>query len=285
MRMKIISSIREMQKTADELRLQGKRIGVVPTMGYLHEGHLSLVKHAREKSDVVILTIFVNPTQFGPSEDFKRYPRDFERDCRLAEGAGCDILFTPETAEMYPQLFLTYIEVEKLSKMLEGKFRPTHFRGVTTVVAKLFNITKPHVAVFGQKDAQQAIIIKRMARDLNFDIEIIAAPIIRELDGLAMSSRNVYLDPVERTEAPLLRRSLDLAENMVRKGERDVKKIIEGMETLITSKKNATLDYVAVVDPDSLADLRELESKRQVLIAVAIRIGNTRLIDNTLIAP
>jgi pantoate--beta-alanine ligase len=189
--MRIISKDKEMQKVADELRKEGKIIGVVPTMGYLHEGHLSLIRLAKEKSDVVITTIFVNPLQFAPNEDYDRYPRDFERDVKLAQSAGCDIIFHPSVEEMYPQNFLTYVEVDKLTKVLEGEFRPTHFRGVTTVVAKLFNITKPHIAVFGQKDAQQALIIKQIVRDLNFDIEIIVAPIVREPDGLAMSSRNV----------------------------------------------------------------------------------------------
>ena len=196
-------------------------------MGYLHEGHLSLIKVARGKSDIIVVTIFVNPTQFAPSEDFERYPRDFEGDRRLAEEAGCDILFAPETSDMFPEEFLTYIEVEKLSRILEGKSRPTHFRGVTTVVGKIFNITKPHVAVFGQKDAQQATIIKRMVRDLNFDTEIIVAPIVRESDGLAMSSRNVYLNPEERKDALVLRRALDLAGKLIQDGERDAKKIIQ----------------------------------------------------------
>lgn len=283
--MRIISSVAEMRRAAEELRLQGKRIGVVPTMGYLHEGHLSLIKVAREKSDVVVVTTFVNPTQFAPNEDFERYPRDFDRDRRLAEGAGCDILFAPETGDMYPEEFLTYVEVEKLSSILEGKSRRTHFRGVTTVVAKLFNITKPHVAVFGQKDAQQTTIIRRMVRDLNFDTEIIVAPIVRESDGLAMSSRNVYLNPEERKDALVLRRALDLAEKVVQDGERDAKKIIQQLEALITSTKSARLDYIAVVDQESLNDLMTLEKGRPVLVALAVRIGKTRLIDNSVIVP
>ncbi len=283
--MRIISSVGEMQRVAEELRLQGKRIGVVPTMGYLHEGHLSLIKVAREKSDVVVVTIFVNPTQFAPNEDFERYPRDFDRDRRLAERAGCDILFAPETGDMYPEEFLTCVEVERLSSILEGKFRPTHFRGVTTVVAKIFNITKPHVAVFGQKDAQQATIITRMVRDLDFDTEIIIAPIVRESDGLAMSSRNVYLTPEERKDALVLKRALELAEKVVQDGERDVKKIIQRLEALITSRKSARLDYIAIVDKDSLNDFVTLEKGRPVLVALAVRIGKTRLIDNSVIVP
>jgi len=283
--MKVISSVREMQRTAEEIRLQGKRIGVVPTMGYLHEGHLSLIRLARQKSDVVVVTLFVNPTQFGPTEDFNRYPRDFNRDRRLAEEAGCDILFAPESSEMYGEDYLSYVEVEKLSRILEGEFRPTHFRGVTTVVAKLFNLTKPHVAVFGQKDAQQATIIKKMVRDLNFDIEIVVAPTVREPDGLAMSSRNVYLTPEERTDALVLKQSLDLAERLVQEGVRDARKIIDEMKRLISSKNSAKLDYIAVVEPETLSPVTRLKDHQAVLVAVAVRIGSTRLIDNTVITP
>ncbi len=285
MRMKIISSVREMQRTAEELRLQGKRIGVVPTMGYLHEGHLSLIRLARQRSDIVVVTLFVNPTQFGPTEDFDRYPRDFNRDRRLAEEAGCDILFAPESREMYGEDYLSYVEVEKLSRILEGEFRPTHFRGVTTVVAKLFNLTKPHLAVFGQKDAQQATIIKKMVRDLNFDIEIVVAPTVREPDGLAMSSRNVYLTPEERTDALVLKQSLDLAERLVQEGVRDPRKIIDEMKRLISSKNSAKLDYIAVVEPETLSPVTRLRDHQAVLVALAVRIGSTRLIDNTVITP
>ncbi len=282
MKIKIISSIREMQWTSEELRLQGKRIGVVPTMGYLHEGHLSLIRIAKEKTDVVITTVFVNPTQFGPTEDFNQYPRNFERDRKLAESAGCDIIFHPETKEMYSKDYLTFLEVEKLSNILEGKFRPTHFRGVTTIVAKLFHITKPHVAVFGQKDAQQAIIVKQMVRDLNFDLEIVVAPIVREADGLAMSSRNVCLSPEERKDALVLSQSLKLAEAMICNGEREVKKIVDEMTKLITSKRTAQIDYIAVVDAERLSDIQRLEKGQHILIALEVRIGKTRLIDNML---
>jgi pantoate--beta-alanine ligase len=283
--MRTISSIREMQRVAEKLRLKGKRIAVVPTMGYLHDGHLSLIKLAREKSDLVIVTVFVNPTQFAPSEDFERYPRDPQRDRRLAQVAGCDILFTPRANEMYPKDYLTYVQVEKLSNILEGKFRPTHFRGVTTVVAKLFNITRPHRAVFGQKDAQQAIIIKQMVRDLNFDIEILIAPTVREADGLAMSSRNVYLNAEERTDALLLRKALELAENMIRNGEQDARKVRRRMGQMITSSGNIVLDYVAIVDANSLTDLPRLQQGRKTLVALAARVGKTRLIDNTVLTP
>jgi pantoate--beta-alanine ligase len=281
--MRIISKVKEMQKVADELRKEGKIIGVVPTMGYLHEGHLSLIRLAKEKSDVVITTIFVNPLQFAPNEDYDRYPRDFERDVKLAQSAGCDIIFHPSVEEMYPQNFLTYVEVDKLTKVLEGEFRPTHFRGVTTVVAKLFNITKPHIAVFGQKDAQQALIIKQMVRDLNFDIEIIIAPIVREPDGLAMSSRNVYLSDSERKDATVLYESLKLAEKLIENGERNSKNIILKMEELIKSKPTAKIDYIAIVEPETLEKVETLSEGKEYLIALAVRIGSTRLIDNTIV--
>lgn len=281
--MRIITKVKEMQKVADELRREGKIIGVVPTMGYLHEGHLSLIRLAKEKSDVVITTIFVNPLQFAPHEDYDKYPRDFERDVKLAQSAGCDIIFHPTVEEMYPENFLTYVEVEKLTKVLEGEFRPTHFRGVTTVVAKLFNITKPHIAIFGQKDAQQALIIKQMVRDLNFDIEIIVAPIVREPDGLAMSSRNVYLSESERKEATVLYESLKLAERLVKEGERKSETIISEMENLIKSKPSAKIDYIAIVEPDTLEKVDELMEGKEYLIAIAVRIGSTRLIDNTVV--
>ncbi|WP_092349137.1 pantoate--beta-alanine ligase [Candidatus Chrysopegis kryptomonas] len=281
--MRVITKVKEMQKVADELRKEGKIIGVVPTMGYLHEGHLSLIRIAKEKSDVVITTIFVNPLQFAPNEDYDKYPRDLERDVKLAQSAGCDIIFHPSVEEMYPENFLTYVEVEKLTKVLEGEFRPTHFRGVTTVVAKLFNITKPHIAVFGQKDAQQALIIKQMVRDLNFDIEIIVAPIVRESDGLAMSSRNVYLSESERKDATVLYQSLKLAEKLIEESERNSGVIISKMEELIKSKPTAKIDYIAIVDPNTLEKVENLSEGKEYLIALAVRIGSTRLIDNTLV--
>jgi len=283
LKMRVITKVKEMQKVADELRKEGKIIGVVPTMGYLHEGHLSLIRIAKEKSDVVITTIFVNPLQFAPNEDYDKYPRDLERDVKLAQSAGCDIIFHPSVEEMYPENFLTYVEVEKLTKVLEGEFRPTHFRGVTTVVAKLFNITKPHIAVFGQKDAQQALIIKQMVRDLNFDIEIIVAPIVRESDGLAMSSRNVYLSESERKDATVLYQSLKLAEKLIEESERNSGVIISKMEELIKSKPTAKIDYIAIVDPNTLEKVENLSEGKEYLIALAVRIGSTRLIDNTLV--
>jgi pantoate--beta-alanine ligase len=254
-------------------------------MGFLHEGHLSLIKLAREKSDAVIVTIFVNPTQFSPAEDFSRYPRDIKRDRQLAKAAGCDVLFTPSARGMYPEDYLTYVQVERLSNVLEGKFRPTHFRGVSTVVAKLFIITKPHLAVFGQKDAQQAIIIKQIVRDLNFDIDILVAPIVRETDGLAMSSRNVYLSPGERSDALVLRKALDLAESTIHRGEFDTGRIKRKIRQLITSGRHVDVDYAAVVDAETLEELAKLQRGRRTLIALAARVGRTRLIDNTVLTP
>jgi pantoate--beta-alanine ligase len=207
-----------MQRTSDALRREGKRIGVVPTMGYLHEGHLSLMHIAKQQSDVLITTIFVNPAQFGPGEDFSQYPRDLKRDTQLAESAGTDILFTPDEKDMYPNGYHSFVIVERVTEVLEGKFRPTHFRGVATVVVKLFNITRPHVAVFGQKDAQQAAVVKQLVNDLNVGVEIVVAPTVREPDGLALSSRNVYLSADERRQSLALSRSLQLARQLVLNG-------------------------------------------------------------------
>lgn len=277
--MQIVNTIREMQRLAESFRTQRKKIGVVPTMGYLHAGHVSLVKTAREVSDVVITTIFVNPTQFGPGEDFERYPRDFERDQKLASEAGTDILFCPQRDEMYTPGFATYVEVEDVSKILEGKFRPTHFRGVTTVVAKLLNITKPHVAVFGQKDAQQAFLIRKMAADLNFDVSIIIAPIVREPDGLALSSRNGYLTPDERQRATALYKSVKRAELLISQGVRSADKLHTEIKKILIDANPTQVDYIAFVDPDSFKEVGTL-TPPTVLVALAVRFGSTRLIDN-----
>lgn len=279
--MKIITQIAEMQKQAELLRSEGKRIGFVPTMGYLHEGHLSLVREAKKYSNVVVMSIFVNPTQFGPKEDFEDYPRDFDRDAELAKSAGCDIIFYPDWREVYPQPYLTYINVEKITDVLCGRSRPTHFRGVTTIVARLFNIVKPHVAIFGQKDAQQAIVIKRMAADLNFDVQIIVAPIIREQDGLAMSSRNIYLTTEQRVQAAALYRSLNAARKMIVDGERGANIIKNQVRKIIEQQPDAIIDYIEVVDTTHLEPLLEL--KGEVLIALAVKIGKPRLIDNIII--
>ncbi|MCL5267883.1 MAG: pantoate--beta-alanine ligase [Bacteroidetes bacterium] len=281
--MKIVPTVREMQDTADDLRLRGKKIGFVPTMGYLHEGHLSLVDEARKRSDIVIMSVYVNPTQFGRGEDLDKYPRDISRDEKKAAERGVDYLFVPTDKEMYPEEHLSFVELDNVSHVLEGEFRPTHFKGVATIVAKLFNIVKPHVAVFGQKDAQQAFIIRKMARDLNFDVEIVVAPIVREEDGLALSSRNVYLSPEERNQATVLFRSLKLAESMVAGGETALSKVRSGMIQLISSESDGKMDYISFVDPACFGKIEETGSLTEVLALVAVRFGRTRLIDNMLL--
>jgi len=279
--MKVITEIAEMQRESDHLRSQGKKIGFVPTMGYLHEGHLSLVREARKHCDVVVMSIFVNPTQFGPNEDFEDYPRNFNRDAGLAKSAGCDIVFYPDAKAVYPDPYLTYVEVEKITRVLCGVSRPTHFRGVTTVVAKLFNMVKPHFAVFGQKDAQQAIVIKRLVKDLNFDIEIIVAPIIREKDGLAMSSRNTYLSPEHRAQAVILYQSLMAAKKMIDAGERHATVIRNRMKEMIEQQPDVIIDYIEIVDTTNLDYQTVLNG--EVLIALAVKVGKSRLIDNIII--
>ncbi|MDH7516164.1 MAG: pantoate--beta-alanine ligase [Bacteroidota bacterium] len=275
-----IGTVAEMRIVSESYRNQGKRIGFVPTMGALHEGHLSLVRIARERTDAVVVSVFVNPLQFGKGEDFDRYPRNLERDAALLERCGTDILFCPREEDMYAVGHCTYIDVERLSSVLEGEHRPGHFRGVTTVVAQLFNIVRPHVAVFGQKDAQQAVIIRQMIRDLHYDIEMIVAPIVREADGLAMSSRNAYLAPSERTAALSISRGLRKAEEMYRTGEKDAQVLARTVEREILSERDMRIDYVAVVNPETLV---EVTIASGAMIAVAARVGNTRLIDNTLL--
>ena len=276
--MNIITSLEDMQKTALALRRAGKRIGLVPTMGFLHEGHLALVKLARRQADVVILSIFVNPTQFGPNEDFSRYPRNFERDAALCATAGVDINLNPAPEAMYPPRYSVHVEENVLAKGLCGASRPGHFRGVLTVVAKLFNLTLPDVAVFGQKDAQQARLIQQMTRDLNFPVAIVLAPIIREADGLAISSRNMYLSPTERREALGLSRALKHARRLYRKGERDAQRIIAAIKTIIEPVPSARIDYIEIVNSDLLQPVKAINEP--ILIALAVRIGKTRLIDN-----
>ena len=277
--MQVIQHVAEMQAVAESLRVQGRRIGVVPTMGYLHEGHLSLVRLARSHCDTVVVTLFVNPTQFGPTEDFERYPRDLDRDQKLAVQAGADILFCPDTKEVYTQGHATFVEVEGVSSVFEGKFRPTHFRGVTTVVAKLLNITKPHAAVFGQKDAQQAFLIAKMARELNFDVQILVGPTVREQDVLALSSRNVYLSADERSRATALFRSLKRVEMLISQGERSAANIRAQMLGLLSDAAPAKIDYIAFVRPESFQEIEVLEPP-SVLVALAVWFGSTRLIDN-----
>ncbi len=278
--MRIISAITDMQRLADDLRAAGKKIGLVPTMGYLHEGHLSLVDEAKKHSDFVVMSIYVNPTQFAPGEDFTTYPRDLVRDEKLAEERGVDIIFTPTDGAMYPEEQFAFVEVERVSRILEGEFRPTHFKGVATVVAKLFNLVKPRVAIFGQKDAQQAFIIKKMVRDLNFDVEVIIAPIVREADGLALSSRNVYLSADDRSEVTVLYRSLKLAKTMVGNGEKDLARVRSGMLKLIAAESKGQPDYISFVNPDNFEKIEDTGALRSVLALLAVRFGRTRLIDN-----
>ena len=278
----ILKTIREMQEVSEKVRCEGKKIAVVPTMGYLHSGHTSLIERARSLAEIVITTIFVNPIQFGPNEDFTRYPRDFEHDKAVAHTAGSDILFYPDVEEIYPTGFSSIVEVEEASNILEGAFRPRHFRGVTTVVAKLLNITKPHIAVFGQKDAQQAFLIRKMVKDLNFDIDIIIAPIVREADGLAMSSRNIYLNETERKSAVVLFRSLQHAAERIRQGERSISILRKEMLNIIQSGTPTQIDYIAFVNPTTFSETEHLNQPK-ILVALAVRFGTTRLIDNSLI--
>jgi len=267
-----------MQRICGRLKRQGKIIGFVPTMGYLHEGHLSLVRIAKKRSDVLVVSVFVNPTQFGPKEDFKRYPRDFRRDRLLLEKEGCDFVFAPRTKDMYPDGYLTYVNIDKITHKLEGAKRPGHFQGVTTVVANLFNIVQPDIAVFGQKDAQQAVVLKKMVDDLNYGIKMIIAPTVREKDGLATSSRNVYLSKEERKQAKILYQALRQARERIKKGERNASKIVSGMRTLINRQPLADIDYIAITDAKSLELLNKL--KGEILISLTVRFGKTRLIDN-----
>jgi pantoate--beta-alanine ligase len=276
----VISSSATMQRTALMHRGAGKKVGVVPTMGALHEGHLSLIRRARELADIVITTIFVNPLQFGKSEDLSRYPRNSESDVALATAAGTDIVFVPSDQDMYPPGYSTFVEVENVTRLLEGKARPGHFKGVTTVVAKLFHITQPNVAVFGQKDAQQVVVVRKMLRDLNFPLELVIVPTVREQDGLALSSRNVYLTASQRAEAPILYRSLQLAEQLLRTGERNCDRIRDNMRDLITSHSSGSIDYVSVADGETLEEIMNAEPGKPLLISLAVRFGTTRLIDN-----
>ncbi len=269
-----------MQQTAERLRSQGK-VGFVPTMGALHEGHLALVRRARRLADFVVVSIFVNPLQFGPREDFRSYPRDFKQDRKLLQDLGVDVIFYPDAREMYRPGFASYVEVKGLTRELCGRSRPGHFRGVTTVVAKLFNIVKPHIAVFGQKDAQQALVIKRMVRDLNFDLKVVVVPTVREPDGLAMSSRNVYLTPAQRRQAPVLYQSLQLAARLIRSGVTDAGRVRQAMRRLISRQPAARIDYIQIVDAEKLKPVRQIQGK--VLVALAVYFGHARLIDNIII--
>ncbi len=277
--MRVVYEPKEMQEIANKYRQWGKAIGFVPTMGYLHEGHLSLVKEAKRNNDVVFVSIFVNPTQFAPNEDLDKYPRDIKRDEELLKKEEVDFLFYPNVENMYPEHFQTFVGVEELTKVLEGASRPTHFRGVTTIVNKLFNITKPNRAYFGKKDAQQLIVIKRMVEDLNMDVEIVGMPIVREKDGLAMSSRNKYLSKEERKEAICLYKSLQKAKELIENGTDNVSLIKEEMKKVINGYKIPKIDYISINSLDSLKELSKIE-KNNTLISLAVFVGKTRLIDN-----
>ena len=279
--MRIHKAIEDMRTASRAARLTGLRLGLVPTMGALHEGHLSLVRAAKAQCDVVVVSLFVNPLQFGPNEDLGKYPRTFERDCELLEREGIDFLFAPSTTEMYPADAVTCVTVEGMSDKLCGRSRPGHFRGVTTVVAKLFDIVEPDLAFFGQKDAAQAAIIRRMVRDLNFAVQVMVCPIVREPDGLAMSSRNAYLDPKERKSALVLHRSLADVRRRFDQGERQAAKLIEAGKDVLAQESAVCLDYLEIVDPDTLDPLPDMN--RPALVAVAAFVGSTRLIDNILL--
>lgn len=280
--MKVIETINQMQQESESLRTAGKFISLVPTMGFLHEGHLELMRVAKEHSDKLIMSLFVNPTQFGPSEDFEQYPRDTEGDLEKARSVGVDMVFMPLVEEMYPEDSQTVVSVKRVTQHLCGLSRPGHFDGVTTVVAKLFNSTKPHLAVFGQKDYQQLAVISRMVMDLNMDIKVIGVPTVREPDGLAMSSRNNYLDPEERKSALCLKRSLELADKMFHDGTREAGLIREAVESFIQSHPFTEVDYIKLCDPLTLEDIQTLGDES--LLALAVRVGKTRLIDNCLIS-
>lgn len=281
--MELIRTVCEMQRLALAEKRKGRRIGFVPTMGCLHEGHLSLVKLARSRADLVVLSIYVNPIQFLPGEDFSRYPRPAERDEALCRESGVDVLFYPDASQMYAPDHSVIVDETMLSQGLCGASRPGHFRGVATVVAKLFNIVMPDVAVFGEKDAQQLRVIQRMVRDLDFPVEIIPGPIVREADGLAMSSRNQYLTPEGRRDALCLRRLLDHAGRRVREGVRDVATIRNEMVSILDGVASARMDYIEFVDNETLRPVDRLDAA--VLVALAVRIGSTRLIDNAVIVP
>jgi pantoate--beta-alanine ligase len=281
--MDIIRSIEAMQQRARELRRAGHTIGLVPTMGYLHEGHLSLMRIARAQADVVIASVFVNPTQFGPNEDLDAYPRNFEQDERRCEAAGVDIVFYPTAEAMYAPDHTVYVVEDELAKGLCGMSRPIHFRGVLTVVSKLFNLCLPDVAVFGEKDAQQLRLIRRLVRDLNFPVHILPGPIVREPDGVAMSSRNANLDPGERKNATCLRRSLDLAETLFRDGERRTAPIRQAVRARIEQTPGATIDYIETVDDENLEPVEEID--RPCLVALAVNFSRARLLDNTVLNP
>jgi pantoate--beta-alanine ligase len=281
--MQIIEHISEMQHWSEATRRDGRRIVLVPTMGFLHDAHLSLVRYGEKRGDRLVVSIFVNPAQFSPNEDFAAYPRDFERERKLLEREHADVLFHPSVGEIYPEGYQTRVDVDRLSALLCGAHRPGHFQGVATVVAKLFNIVRPHVAIFGEKDYQQLQLVRRLVRDLNFDIEIVGHPIVREADGLAMSSRNIYLKPEERQAALCLSRALVRAACMVQKEETRGRVITEAVRAGIDKEPLARVEYVTLCDSATLESIEEIQESA--LLALAVRIGKTRLIDNQILKP
>ena len=283
MPIKVVRTVKEMQNQVEALRRNGKRIAFVPTMGALHEGHLSLMRIGRTKADVLVASIFVNPAQFGPEEDFDTYPRSLEEDLGLLRRENVDLAFTPDRSQLYPNGYQTHVNLENLPNHLCGLSRHVFFTGVATVVAKLFNIVRPHIAVFGEKDFQQLLVIRRMVQDLDFDIEIIGAPIVREPDGLAMSSRNNYLTAQQRPAALSLYKSLKRAEALVESGTHDPVRILKEAETIIMAHSDTVIDYLALCDLDSLEDVKIID--RPVLMALAVKVGSTRLIDNMVLNP
>ena len=275
----VIEKAKEMQRFADAQRQKGLRIAFVPTMGFLHRGHLRLMEEGKKHGDCVVTSIYVNPTQFGPKEDLAKYPRDFDMDYKLCQGVGVDVIYFPSNEEMYPQHYQTYVDLEGVTQNLCGLSRPGHFRGVATVCAKLFNLVKPHAAVFGKKDFQQLVVIKRMVADLNMDLEIIGLDTVREADGLAMSSRNTYLKPEERPSALSLSRGLKMAQGMYAQGERDAAVILDAVSRFIAGHPHATIDYVKICDTTTMKDVARLD--RESVMALAVRVGAARLIDNS----
>jgi pantoate--beta-alanine ligase len=281
--MQIITSIRELQQIVDNERISKKRIALVPTMGFLHDGHASLIREARAHNDIVITSIFVNPTQFAPNEDFAKYPRSLEHDTKIAEEAGCDILFTPTVEEMYPAGFKTSVKVGVVSEKFDGVFRPTHFEGVATVVLKLFLAAKPHRAYFGQKDFQQTLVIKKLVRDLNLDVEIVIVPTKREASGLAMSSRNVYLSEENKQHALKIHQALIVGETFLRSGQRNREKVNQAMEGVLKSIPDVQIDYAAAARAEDFDEPEVFKSGDEVVLLIAARVGTTRLIDNLLV--
>ncbi len=276
--MEIIESIEVMRERSRELRKRGKTISLVPTMGYLHDGHLFLLQEGRRRADCLVISIYVNPTQFSPGEDFERYPRDFERDVALSRQSGVDIIFCPDSKDMYPEGYLTFINVEEMTRELCGLTRPNYFRGVTTICAKLFNIVAPHLAIFGKKDFQQYQVIRQMVRDLNMDLEIVGLPTVREKGGLAMSSRNVYLTAEERESALGLSAALKLAQDMYQRGERDAGAILAQARRVIEERPGVVIDYAKIVSTASMKEVARIEG--EAVFALAVKVGATRLIDN-----